>query len=119
MDPKEEYQVRLDRWREKEHYYDQRHRRLGGLRILFALVLLALVWFCGRTFLAVEVVFTGIIAALFFSGMIHDRVLKLRDNAGRARRFYQSGVDRLDDKWAGKGPAGTEFLDPQHPYAID
>ena len=64
--------------------------------------------------------FAGIVVGLFLSGMVHDRVLRLRDTARRAIRFYQAGLDRLDDKWAGKGSAGTEFLDPHHPYyAID
>lgn len=88
--------------------------------MLFAVVLVALALFLGRLFpMMVGVVFAGIVAGLFLSGMVHDRVLRLRDSARRAGRFYQAGLDRLDDKWAGKGSAGTEFLDPHHPYAVD
>jgi len=33
--------------------------------------------------------------------------------------FYQAGLERLDGAWAGKSSPGTEFLDPDHPYASD
>ena len=49
----------------------------------------------------------------------HDRILDKRDTARRLAGFYQRGLDRLGNRWAGKGSAGTEFLDKQHPYAID
>ncbi len=37
----------------------------------------------------------------------------------RLRRFYQSGVDRLTGKWAGKGASGEEFSRPGHLYERD
>lgn len=86
---------------------------------MVAVVLVILALCLGRTFLAVEVIFTGLIVGLFLSGMLHDRVLQRRETARRAIKFYQAGLDRLADKWAGKGSPGTEFLDPQHSYAID
>jgi hypothetical protein len=119
MDPEKEYQARLVRWGQEEKSYDQRHRRMGDLRLLFAAALVVLAFFLRKTFVGIELIFTGIIVGLFLSGKLHDRVLRLRDTARRAMRFYQAGLDRLHDKWAGKGSAGTEFLDPHHPYAID
>jgi hypothetical protein len=119
MEPEKEYEARLDRWSKEEQLFDQRHRRVGDLRILAAVALVALALFLRRTFVVVEVVFTGIVVGLFLSGKLHDYVLMLRDRARRAMRFYQDGLDRLGDKWAGKGSPGTEFLDPHHPYAID
>jgi len=119
MDPEKEYQARLARWSQEEQSHDQRHRRVGNLRMLFAAALVVLALFLRGTFVGIEVIFTGIIVGLFLSGKLHDGVLRSRETARRAVSFYQTGLDRLADKWAGKGSPGTEFLDPRHPYAID
>jgi len=37
----------------------------------------------------------------------------------RAAEFYRSGLERLDDRWTGKGSTGLKFLSPSHPYAED
>src|SRR6202007_3276024 len=37
----------------------------------------------------------------------------------RAIRFYEQGVARLEDRWAGTGITGERFLEPSHPCARD
>ena len=37
----------------------------------------------------------------------------------RAISFYERGLARLNDRWAGAGETGERFLDPAHPYARD
>ena len=37
----------------------------------------------------------------------------------RAIAFYDRGLARLTDQWAGSGETGERFLDPSHPYARD
>ena len=37
----------------------------------------------------------------------------------RAIAFYERGLARLGDNWAGGGETGERFLDPAHPYARD
>lgn len=49
----------------------------------------------------------------------HDQVITRRDLAARAIGFYERGVARLDDTWAGAGETGDRFADPAHPYAAD
>jgi hypothetical protein len=61
----------------------------------------------------------GVFTGIFLSGMFHDRILVKRDTARRLADFYKRGLDRLGNRWAGKGFAGTELLDKQHPYAVD
>ncbi len=51
--------------------------------------------------------------------VVHDRLLTRKDRALRSVTFYQRGLDRLDDAWAGKGEMGERFRDPHHPYAED
>jgi hypothetical protein len=33
--------------------------------------------------------------------------------------FYEQGIRRLEDRWAGTGKRGERFTDPDHPYAAD
>lgn len=56
-----------------------------------------------------------------FAGLVlvHDRVLRQEARAGRVRRFYEDGIARLNDAWAGRGDSGDRYLDATHPYAQD
>jgi hypothetical protein len=118
MDPGKEYNSRLARWSQRADLFERRHRWTGNLRLLFAATLLVAAALL-RNHIAVGLLFAGVVAGLFLSGMAHDRILAKRDMARRLVAFYQGGLDRLANRWAGKGSAGTEFLDKQHPYAID
>ena len=59
--------------------------------------------------------------ALGFAALMvrHEKVAARLARAKRQVSFYEQGVARLEDLWQGQGTAGTRFLDPQHPYAID
>ena len=49
----------------------------------------------------------------------HDRVLRRRTAALRAIAFYQRGIARIEDVWAGTGESGERFRDDHHLYAND
>ena len=49
----------------------------------------------------------------------HERAASRLAWAKRQVAFYEQGTARLEDRWQGQGTAGTRFLDPKHPYAID
>ena len=49
----------------------------------------------------------------------HDRVLRRRDAAARAIAFYERGLARIEDRWAGAGDTGERFRNPDHLYAQD
>ena len=49
----------------------------------------------------------------------HDRVLRGMRAAERAAAFYERGLARLDDRWAGDGATGERFADDEHLYARD
>jgi hypothetical protein len=58
--------------------------------------------------------------ALFIAVVIaHDRTIRARIRAERAVAYYQRALARLEDRWAGVGPDGRDFLSAQHPYAAD
>jgi hypothetical protein len=48
-----------------------------------------------------------------------NRTRFLKTRAARALRFYESGVARLDDRWAGAGNDGERFRSNDHVYAND
>ena len=49
----------------------------------------------------------------------HDRVLRAIRERKRVVAFYERGLARLQDRWAGSGDTGDHFLDLAHPYARD
>ncbi len=51
--------------------------------------------------------------------ILHDRAIAARERHERAASFYERGLARLEDRWAGSGPTGDRFRDPHHPYAGD
>jgi len=59
------------------------------------------------------------VAAFLVLVVVHERVIKARDRALRAEAFYERGLDRIHDRWHGKGNDGKRYLDPNHPYAGD
>ncbi len=56
-----------------------------------------------------------------FSGIAayHSRILRARELAQRAAAFYERGLARVEDRWAGVGEIGERFDDPHHVYAAD
>jgi hypothetical protein len=118
MEPQKEYEARLARWNQKFAHYEMLHRRTGNLRLLLVAGLLISAVLLRNTIPAAFLI-TGVFVGIFISGMFHDRVEEKRGMARRMVEFYKRGIDRLNDRWAGKGSAGTEFLDKQHPYAGD
>ena len=49
----------------------------------------------------------------------HDRILRREERASRMRRFFEDGIARLEDRWAGRGDPGEQYRDSRHPYADD
>src|SRR4051812_9892916 len=124
---KAEYESRLSDWSRRSEAQERAHRRMGNMRFLLVLGLVALAVVLGHTRTGLGLALTLLILGLFLTSMLHDRILKARDRARRAVGFYRAGLDRLDGTWAQKsaaagsagGSRGTEFLDPHHPFAGD
>ena len=62
-----------------------------------------------------------VVPAAIFAWLVqrHDRALRSRDGAIRGIAFYERGLARLDDRWAGRGEPGERFRDDRHVYAND
>jgi len=49
----------------------------------------------------------------------HERLYRARDRAQRAVTFYERGLDRIENRWQGKGNQETSYADDAHLYAKD
>jgi hypothetical protein len=117
--PSEEYVQRRDARQSRVGHYEKVHVGLGNVRLLLAIVGVILAWAAFRAhsvsawWLAFPVVaFAGIASC-------HSRVLRRRELAERAAAFYETGLARVEDRWAGCGETGDRFDDPHHVYAGD
>ena len=59
------------------------------------------------------------LAGVFGLGVWLDRIEAERARLERALAFYDRGLSRLNDAWAGTGDRGDEFAEPKHLYAAD
>jgi hypothetical protein len=119
VDPRVEYQSRLSSWSRRAEAFEQSHLRMGNFRVVFLFGLLAIAAVLCRSAVSWGSVLMILFAGLLLTGIWQIRIENARSAARRGIRFYQSGFERLDGTWSGKGSPGTEFLDPHHPYAAD
>src|SRR5690349_21174351 len=119
MDPRTEYQSRLSDWSRRAEAFERSHSRIGNFRAFFLFGLLVLAAVLCRSAVSWGAVVIVLLLGLLVTGIWHLRIENARNAARRGIRFYQSGLERMDGIWSGKGSPGTEFLDPHHPYAAD
>jgi hypothetical protein len=95
-----------------------REATLSFLRLGVFAVFLGLGWLAWRGALA-----PGWITApvVIFGWLVarHDGLIRQRTMAGRAIAFYERGLARIEDRWAGSGEPGDRFVDDAHLYAND
>jgi hypothetical protein len=112
------YQARLAERRASAARLSRRDERISLLRLAVfgAGFLLLVLWWRGSVgagWLALPLVAFGVLVRL------HDRVIGARDAAVRAAAYYERGLARIEDRWAGEGERGDRFRDDHHPYATD
>ncbi len=118
-DPHIEYSERLRQRRAVSARLDRRHAALGYAKVgVFVLAVLTgwiaftQRWYSAWWLAAPAVVLGGL-------ALEHERVIRARKAAARACAFFEKGLERLEDRWAGAGVSGERFVDPAHPYAED
>jgi hypothetical protein len=117
--PRAEYSRLLESRRAAEDRWRRRESVISGARLVVFLAGALLAWLAIGT----EILSIGWVSVpvTIFGGLVvaHEVVIRARNRARRAVAFYEKGVARLDDCWAGTGATGERFLDPHHPYAVD
>ena len=96
----------------------KRDLRLGFAKfaLLLATVLIAAIFFRHMAVLRALLLPA---AAFVWLAVLHERTLRAIRTRQRTIAFYERGLARLQNRWAGTGEAGERFLDPSHPYARD
>ena len=119
MLPSEEYVRRRNDRESRAFHYEKIHIRLGNVRLMLVLVAVIVGWASFRAhYLSLWWLIVPVAAFLAVAGY-HSRILRARELAERGAAFYESGLARIEDRWAGSGETGERFDDPQHVYSAD
>ena len=117
--PRTVYQERRAARRTAHAAAERRHHAIGTVRLVLvgiaALLGIGIVGGAGYSAWWILAPLAGVV----WLGFRLDRIETERSRLERAIAFYDRGLARLDDAWAGTGERGDEFADPQHLYAAD
>jgi hypothetical protein len=117
--PGEEYGQRRSARESRVAGLDKIHIRLGNVRLGLAGLGVILAWLSLRSHLLAAWWLSAPVIAFAGIAFWHSRVLRARELAQRAVAFYERGLARIEDRWAGNGENGERFTDPHHVYAAD
>ncbi len=119
MHAPEEYTARYARWSEELQRRQIIQNRLGNARLLVGLLLAGVApvtlgpgWISPAWLLAPGIALLILIA-------VHPRMHRALERSARLTAYYDRGIGRLQNRWAGKGSQGEQFRDPRHIYADD
>src|SRR3569833_1050220 len=117
-DPQELYSRRLEQLRSTQRQDEIAEKRLAYAKLAVAsiIVVSALVLLYYSKFLWLLLLPAAIFLYLTLKHEMRLQQIRERD---RSINFYQRGIARIQDRWAGTGETGERFLEPAHPYARD
>ncbi|HKV77690.1 MAG TPA: hypothetical protein VJP02_06105, partial [Candidatus Sulfotelmatobacter sp.] len=95
------------------------HIQLGNVRLFLAAVTAILAWTSFRSHLLSPWWLVAPIVGFACIAYWHSQILRSRELAERSVAFYEQGLARIEDRWAGTGETGERFNDPHHVYAAD
>ncbi len=119
LDAPAEYSRRLAARRARAGRLAAAERRIGNWRLV--------VFLAGGLLAGVTLGFGAasvdwlVLPAVAFAALVvaHARVIPARRRADRAVAFYERGLCRIEDRWAGRGKGGERFAFSEHAYARD
>ncbi|MGH9415831.1 MAG: MutS-related protein [Terriglobales bacterium] len=114
-----EYRTRLSRQQARAALAARRDTQLGLAKLAGVGALVLVAWLAFISHLIAGWWVWLPVAALVALFLAHDGVIRGRKRAERLEAFYERGLARLEDRWAGGGSSGARFRDPAHPYADD
>ena len=119
MSPTEQYSQRLAERKAPLADFDALNARIEGTRLGLGAAFLSLAWLCLGP-LELAAAWLCVPVAAFLAVLIyHQRIRSRRIQAQRAVQFYEAGLDRINDRWSGKGTTGVRFEVQHHIYADD
>jgi len=119
-DPSAEYHARLARWRDRLSTLSALDARLAAARLLVfgTAAAIALAYLGWRMPSAAWLLLAPALAFVALA-VRHDRVIRDRDRSAALVGFYERGLARIEDRWAGGGSPGDRYRSDHHPYAND
>lgn len=118
-DPHAEYTRRLALRRAAAAELSRRERRAADGRLgLFVLGVVLAYLSLARHFFTPWLLLVPLVAFLALV-IYHDQLIQRGARARRSVRFYEQGLARLEERWAGTGVSGERFQAAEHPYAND
>ena len=119
MSPTKEYAERRNARQAQVARCEKIHIQLGNVRLLLAAITAVLAWISFRSHLLSAWWILAPVVAFACIAYWHSRVLRSQELANRSVQFYERGLARIEDRWAGTGETGERFNDPHHVYAAD
>jgi MutS domain V len=119
VSPNEDYLQRLGVRKQRLAAFDVLNARIEGVRLGIGASFLIIAWLClgpaklAAAWLCLPV--AGFAALLVY----HLRIRNWRTQAQRAVQFFEAGLDRINDRWSGKGTQGSQFEAQHHIYGDD
>ena len=102
-----------------EAIWTRRSRLASNARLVCFLAIVVVGWLAFGTHSLGAIWIAPLLLAFVVLVIAHDRILRREERASRVRRFYDEGIARLEDRWAGEGDSGERYRDPSHPYTED
>jgi hypothetical protein len=119
VDPATEYSNRLDSRNAAHRHYELLHRRIGNIRLAVGLAAVAIGFFVfGTAAISIWWIVAPLVVFIALA-VVHARIIARRDRAARAVRFFERGIERLENRWVGRGETGDRYRMPDHVYADD
>lgn len=119
LDPEAEYRRRIDSLRIALAPLKRRDTLLGYLKLsLLILGPILLIFIVTSEHTSAYWVLAPVLTFIFLE-VLHERTSRAIDRNACATRFYDRGVARINDRWAGTGETGERFASASHPYARD
>lgn len=122
VDPRAEYRRRLQERESVLPRLEAHSRRISMARLLSFLAILAAIIAAWQEALPSWCTAVPILAFVVLV-VVHDRVFRGLDRARRAAAHYRRGLDRLDDRWFGRGVTRSDLGvvggAEGHPFAAD
>jgi hypothetical protein len=112
------YTGRLQELEREQREEQRREKRLGFTKLGLAVLTLIAAVVLLRYSIFIELLALPILAFIVLAVMQEKLIRRIRIRS-RSILFFQRGLARLNDQWAGTGEPGDRFLDPVHPYARD
>ena len=114
-DPRAEYSKRLESYAQKMAVENRRHIPLGNAKLAAIVAEIVGIWLVLAKHLFPPFWLILPVATYVALAIAHELVLRARKKAEIASDFYQRGLARIEDRWAGAGQTGERFLEPQVP----